>query len=150
MKLRESVLSPSGATVLGLYVYTAGAQAENEVKRHDLFRAIVPHLIGTPAIVSARPGISQTRLAEYLGCERATAGKQVAACLRRGWIRREDSPFDGRKFSLFITPKGTRMLRSVACIIPQHEREYTAPLTAEERETLKTLLLKLIAKGDHR
>lgn len=146
LKLRESVLSPNGATVLGLYVYTAGVQAENLVKRHPLFRAIVPHLIGTPAIVAARPGISQTGLAQYLGCERATAGKQVAACLSRGWIRRESSPYDKRKFSLYITPKGERMLREVVRIIPQHEREYTAPLTPGERETLKRLLLKLISR----
>lgn len=145
LRIRESVLSPSGATVLGLYVYTAGVQAENEVKRSPVFRAIVPHLIGTPAIISARPGISQTQLAQYLGCERATAGKQVAECLRRGWIRRVISPDDKRKFSLYITPKGTDMLRNVVRVIPQHEREYTAPLTADERETLKRLLLKLIA-----
>lgn len=146
LKLLESVLSPSGATVLALYVYTAGVQAEVHVKRHDLYRTIVPHLIGTPAIVSALPGISQAQLAQYLGCERATAGIQVVACLKRGWIRREDSPHDRRKFSLYVTPKGERMLREVVRIIPQHERDYTAPLTQAERETLKRLLLKLIAR----
>lgn len=146
LQLLESVLSPEGETVLGLYVYSAGTQLEHEVRQHSTYRAIVPYLIGTPAIVSARPGISQTELAQYLGCERATAGKQVAACMKRGWIRREDSPQDKRKFSLYITPKGAQMLRNVVRIIPQHEREYTSVLTANERETLKRLLLKLLAR----
>ena len=146
LRILESVLSPSGETVLGLYVYSAGAQLDNEVRQHPVFRAIVPYLIGTPAIVSAKPGISQTELAKYLACERATAGKQVAACMTHGWIRREACPQDKRKLQLFITPKGKKMLRAAISVIPQHEREYTSTLTSSERETLKHLLLKLVSK----
>jgi DNA-binding MarR family transcriptional regulator len=62
----------------------------------------------------------------------------------RGWIRREVSPYDKRRFSLYITLKGERMLREVAQIIPRHERKYTSVLTEQERATLNGLLRKLI------
>jgi len=144
LALLERTLCPTGETVLGLYIYTAGVELLQGLSRSRVYRAIIPYLIGAPAIVCVRPGLSQTELARYLGVERATVGKQVAGCLRRGWIRREVSAHDRRRFSLYITPKGERMLREVAQIIPQHEREYTAMLTAEERETLKRLLRKLV------
>lgn len=144
LAILERALCPSGEMVLGLYVYSAGMNLLRGLSRDSCYRAIVPHLIGTPAMVLARPGLSQTDLARHLGVERATVGKQVAACLRHGWIRREVSPYDKRRFSLYITPKGERMMRDVSRIIPQHEREYTAQLTEDERKTLKRLLRKLI------
>lgn len=144
LALLERALCPTGETVLGLYVYTAGNTLLQGLSRNRTYRAIVPHLIGAPAVVSVRPGLSQTELAHFLGAERATIGKQVAACMKQGWIRREVSPHDKRRFSLYLTAKGERMLREVAQIIPRHEREFTAMLSGEERETLKRLLRKLI------
>lgn len=144
LALLEQALCPTGETVLGLYIYTASVQLFQSLNRNHTYRAIVPHLIGAPAIVSVRPGLSQSELGRYLGVERATSGKQVAACLKRGWIRREVSADDKRRYSLYITPKGQRMLGEVAQIIPRHEREHTAILTAEDRQTLKRLLHKLI------
>lgn len=142
--LLERAFSPSGDPVVGFFVYVAETTLMRSLKRRKLYHAIVPSLIGTPAILSARPGISQTELAAYLGIERATAGKQVAACLKRGWIRREVSAHDRRRFSLFITERGEQMLRRVASIIPQHENEFASALTPEERQTLKALMRKLI------
>ena len=144
LALLERAFNPSGEPVIGFYVYSAASTLIRGLNRNKRYRSIVPNLIGTPAILSARPGISQTELGEYLGLERATAGKQVAVCLKRGWIRREVSHQDRRRFALYITPKGERMLRTVSTIIPQHEREYTAALTADERLTLRRLLQKLI------
>ena len=144
LMMLERAFNPAGEPVIGFYVYSAATALIRGLNRNKIFRAIVPHLIGTPAVLSARPGISQTELAGYLGCERATAGKQVAVCLKRGWIRREVAHQDKRRFALYITPKGRRMLRKVSTIIPRHEREYTAALSAAERRTLRGLLQKLI------
>lgn len=144
LALLERAFNPSGEPVIGFYVYSASAALIRGLNRSKTYRAIVPNLIGTPAILLARPGISQTELGAYLGCERATAGKQVAVCLKRGWIRRVTAHQDRRRFALYITPKGERMLREVATIIPRHEREYTAALSADERRTLRRLLQKLI------
>ena len=77
--------------------------------------------------------------------ERATAGLQVAECVRHGWIKRVVSPQDKRRYELQITPKGERMLAEVRTIIAKHESEFLAPLSKDEREHLRELLAKLIS-----
>ena len=64
--LIQSVLSPSGAPVIGLYIYTANFLLLKSIGRSKDYRRIKPHLIGLPAILSVRPGLSQTELAIFL------------------------------------------------------------------------------------
>lgn len=144
LKLLERALSPSGEPVLGLYIHTAEQVLLHTLRSRRAYQAIVPHLIGTPAILSVRPGISQTELGHYLRCSRAAAGKQVVACIKRGWVRRDDSPQDKRRFLLYITPAGAQMLRESIRISPAHEEELAAALSDSERRMLRRLLHKLI------
>ena len=141
----EKALGSAGSLVLGLYIYSAAAAMERSQAWRPEYRKIKGHVIGTPSIVSLRPGISQTELAQLLSCERATAGLQVAECVRLGWIKRVLSPQDKRRYELQITPKGERMLAEVRQIIARHEAEFLAPLSRTERETLRNLLAKLIS-----
>jgi DNA-binding MarR family transcriptional regulator len=141
----EKALSTSGARVLGLYIYSASVMLQRSQTLRPEYRKIMGHVIGTPAIVSEMPGISQTELAQLLSCERATAGLQVAECVRKGWIRRVVSASDKRRYELQLTPKGERMLAEVRTIIARHEAEFLASLSQEERESLRRLLAKLIS-----
>ena len=142
----EKALGSAGSLVLGLYIYSAGLALQKSQTWRPEYRKIKGHVIGTPAIVASMPGISQTELAQLLDCERrATAGLQVAECVRLGWIRRVLSPHDKRRYELQITPKGERMLAEVRQIIARHEAEFLAPLSQGERETLRELLAKLIS-----
>ncbi len=141
----ENALGTNGSRVLGLYIYSAGFWLKHSQTERAEYRKIKSHVIGTPAIVSAMPGISQTELAQLLGCERATAGLQVAECVKLGWIKRVVSPNDKRRYELQITPKGERWLAEVRQVIAKHEAEFLAPLSQEERETLRELLAKLIS-----
>jgi DNA-binding MarR family transcriptional regulator len=141
----EKALGTSGSMVLGLYIHSASLMLKHSQTLRPEYRKIKGHVIGTPAIVSLMPGISQTELAELLHCERATAGLQVAECVRLGWIKRVLSPKDKRRYELQITPKGERMLAEVRQIIARHEAEFLAPLSKAERETLRELLAKLIS-----
>ena len=136
----EKALGSSGSLVLGLYIYSASLALQKSQTWRPEYRKIKGHVIGTPAIVASMPGISQTELAQLLDCERATAGLQVAECVRLGWIRRVLSPHDKRRYELQITPKGERMLAEVRQIIARHEAEFLAPLSKGERETLRELL----------
>ncbi len=141
----ETALGSAGSLVLGLYIHSASIALEKSQTWRAEYRKIKGHVIGTPAIVSLMPGISQTELAQLLNCERATAGLQVAECVRLGWIKRVVSPQDKRRYELQITPKGERMLAEVRQIIARHEAEFLAPLSKGEREQLRDLLAKLIS-----
>jgi DNA-binding MarR family transcriptional regulator len=141
----ERALSTSGDDVIGLYLHSAFVFLAHSQHLRPEYRKIRGHVIGTPAIVASMPGISQTELAGLLNCERATAGLQVAQCLRMRWIRRIVSAQDSRRYELHITPKGRRMLADVRVIIARHESEFFAPLSPPERKALRELLTKLIA-----
>jgi DNA-binding MarR family transcriptional regulator len=143
----ESVLSPSGEPVLGLYLHTVHILLINSVTRDPRFRHILPHLIGTPAILAQRPGLSQIELAALLGTTRANAGLQVAQCIRLGFVRRVVSRADARRYELFITPKGTKYLETAVQVVHEHEQEFGRALSPSERTTLRRLLMKVISGG---
>lgn len=142
----ESVLRPDGSPVLGLYLHTVNMLLMRSLSRSPLFRRILVHLIGTPALLARDPGLSQAELASFLGTERATAGLQVEQCLARGFVRRTRSNWDGRRYELRVTRAGLRMLAEVRRVIPEHEDLFARALTARERATLRRLLMKLIAE----
>lgn len=146
VKTIESVLGTDDDPVLGLYLHTVHIVLMKSVTRDRRFRSIMPHLIGTPSILSRHPGLSQIELAALLGTERATAGIQVAQCLAQGFVRRVRSSRDRRRYELYITQKGLELLTQARQAIREHEALFAANLTREERETLRLLLLKLIAR----
>lgn len=141
----ESVLCKGKDPVLGLYLHTVHILLIKSLGRNPRFRSITPHLIGTPAILSKHPGLSQVELAALLGTERATAGLQVAQCLTHGFVRRVASRTDRRRYELFVTPKGLRLLEDARNVIPDHENLFAGTLTTSERNTLRQLLLRLIS-----
>ena len=141
----ESVLGSKGP-VLGLYLHTVHILLLKSLSRNPRFRSIKPHLIGTPSLLSKHPGLSQIELAALLGTERATAGLQVAQCIKDGYVKRVVSHGDRRRYELYVTTKGLRLLADARKVIPDHEDLFAEALSAAERDTLRQLLLKLIAR----
>lgn len=142
----EAALS-SGDPVLGLYLHTVHILLIKTLSRNPRFKSIMPHLIGTPSLLSKHPGLSQVELAALLGTERATAGQQVAQCIKKGFVRRAVAHNDRRQYELYVTPEGLRLLENARKVIPEHEDKFAEPLSKEERATLRGLLMKLIARA---
>jgi DNA-binding MarR family transcriptional regulator len=141
----ESVLGSRGP-VLGLYLHTVHILLMKSVSRNPRFKSIKPHLIGTPALLAKHPGLSQIELAALLGTERATAGLQVAQCIKDGYVKRVVCAGDRRRYELYVTQKGMQLLADARKAIPEHENLFAQGLNAEERETLRRLLMKLIVQ----
>jgi DNA-binding MarR family transcriptional regulator len=140
----EAELSPTQEPVLGLYLHVAYmsvmAGFGRQVGRGD----ITPNLIGVLALLHQRPGMSQAELARLIGLERATVGVQIARAISKGYVRRDNSRHDGRRYALYITPRGQQMLLALRQRIPAHEKRVGARLTYEERLQLRALLDKLV------
>lgn len=148
VEIINAVLNPNAEPILGLYVYAAADRILRSLRQDAEYRPIMAHIIGTPAVLSAQPGINQSELAQLLGCERMTAGLQVEECIRRGWVRRKVSLTDRRAYELYITSAGARMLNRAVPIIAKHENLLSTGLTTQERSKLCSLLKKLIAALD--
>ena len=142
----EAALS-SGEPVLGLYLHTVHIHLLKSLSRDPRFKSIMPHLIGTPALLAKHPGLSQVELASLLGTERATAGLQVAQCIKKGLVRRVVASHDRRQYELYVTKAGLRLVENARRVIPEHERMFAETLTKEERATLRGLLMRLIARS---
>jgi DNA-binding MarR family transcriptional regulator len=140
----ESAISPSGAPVIGLYLFMAYGRLLRSMGRGTPFAAINPAAIGVPALLKSHPGLSQTELADLMGVERMTAGMQVEQCIKAGLVRRRRSTSDRRKYMLHVTSKGLANLRRIAGIIPLHEQSLFGRLSARERKALYRILGKLI------
>jgi MarR family transcriptional regulator, organic hydroperoxide resistance regulator len=143
---RESRRSNRADPVLGAYLHTVHILLLKTLTRNARFRSIMPHLIGTPALLSKHPGMSQIELAALLGTERASAGMQVSQCIDKGFVRRSVSNDDRRRYELYVTPKGLRLLADARKVIPEHEDLFAGALSRKEREELRRLLLKLITR----
>src|SRR5580700_5080834 len=58
--LINAALSPSGAPVIGLHIYLANIVVLKSLTSDKAYHVLAPHLFATPAILSFRPGLSQT------------------------------------------------------------------------------------------
>jgi DNA-binding MarR family transcriptional regulator len=144
VRLVEQAISPSGAPVVGLQLFMAYGRLARSMAKGTAFATIKPASIGVPSLLQARPGLSQTELADLLGVQRMTAGTQVEECIRRRLVRRSRSSEDRRKYELFVTTRGRNYLKRVARLIPLHEQYLFGGLTQRERASLHRILRKLI------
>lgn len=144
VRLIERAISPRGAPVIGLHLFMAFGWLARSMARGSRFSVIKPAAIGVPALLKAHPGLSQTELADLMGVERMTAGVQVGRCIRNGWVRRERSVTDRRKYRLYVTAKGLTNLRRIAALIPQHERYLFGSLSRQDQAALYRILRRLI------
>ena len=140
----EAQLSPGGEPVLGLYLHVAYLTVMSSFGRKVGHGQVTPAIIGVIAMLAERPGINQAELARLIGLERATIGTTVARAMAAGFVVRDDAHGDARSYSLSLSPRGEKMLRTIRQRIAEHEKAAGALLTASERRTLRTLLHKLV------
>jgi len=107
---------------------------------------ITPGLFGMLHVIAANPGLGQSRLAEAMEVDRSTIVKVVDQLEGRGLIVREPSPVDKRSHCLGLTERGRKALRRLEGLVLQHEDEFTKVLTADERQFLIRLLIRLYSQ----
>ncbi len=117
-----------------------------QVRAFDLFFEMLSPLDMSPARVTAlsliamNPGTNQAALAKELGVAGPSVLKLVDALEGAGWIRRVEVEGDRRRYSLEITEEGQQRLGTLSERLEEYEVRMSAGLSAEERETLMSLL----------
>ena len=94
-------------------------------------------------LIEAFPQIAQTDLAERLQMDRATTMAIVNRLQSRELLTRGKSQTDKRKQILTLTATGQETLANAKLAIAQHESWLNARFTDEERETLRSLLMRI-------
>ena len=94
-------------------------------------------------LVDAQPGVTQQELVERTSVDPSSMVAIVDGLEEAGLAERRTHPDDRRKRTVHLTARGRGALQRGRSAIARGQEELQAPLTAEERETLRGLLRKL-------
>lgn len=95
------------------------------------------------SMIITNPGIAPSRLAEMLRMERSNLVVVIDELESRELITRKQMKTDRRRYELTATMRGRRLRDKAAREIVSGEQKLLAPLSAEERTQLVSLLNKI-------
>jgi DNA-binding MarR family transcriptional regulator len=83
-------------------------------------------------------------LASHLGLDRSSVTGLVDRAAKRGLVRRQPRPEDGRGIQVCLTQDGTRLLDNVWEPVVARLRELSQVLSGRERSVLVALVRKVL------
>lgn len=115
---------------------------------HERFSdvGLSPVAYATLATIDRNPGVRQGRAAMELGLQESNMASLIKDLVARKLVRRVRSSNDGRVYGLILTKGGKEFIRRMNIRALELDRDYTAMLTKEERDTLLRLLRKILSE----
>jgi DNA-binding MarR family transcriptional regulator len=130
-------------TLLGYHVRRAQVAIWRDFVRSVARGRIRPGLFSVLVLAEANPGIAQFELARQLAIDKASVVALIDKLERARLITRRRSTVDRRRHGLFVSPYGTRQLKTLMRDIARHEQRFRDRLTALELRQLIELLKRL-------
>ena len=96
------------------------------------------------ALLGAEGPLSQQALGERIACDRTTMVELMDELESRGLTERRRNPSDRRAYAIELTEHGRSVLADAQERLGEAEEAMFAPLSPEERERLRGLLLRLL------
>ena len=143
--MNDDALPPPDALheVLGFHIRLAHGAVYRHFSETFANLGLTQKQVSVMWLIEAFPQIAQTDLAERLQMDRATTMAIVNRLQARELLTRGKSQTDKRKQILTLTATGQETLANAKLAIAQHESWLNARFTDEERETLRSLLMRI-------
>lgn len=109
-----------------------------------------PYHYAVLALLEEEPPETQAMIADALGYDRSHLVGMLDELEERGLIERKRDPADRRRHLVSLTPEGKKASTRLRAVIKQVEEDFFAPLDAQQREQLKSLLGELASYHDVR
>jgi DNA-binding MarR family transcriptional regulator len=107
-----------------------------------------PPLFGVLTLIDSRPGLTQRELVAGSLIDASSMVAVLDELEAAGLAERRVHPSDRRKHALHLTAKGRRTLARARVLAADFAEDLLAPLSDDERETLRLLLRKLAGVED--
>ncbi len=99
-------------------------------------------------VIEHNPGINQTELSGALAIKRANLVGMINELEARGLAERRRAAGDQRTFGMFLTERGTTLMRDLHATVREHERRVTKKLGRNGRDQLSALLSTFKARAE--
>ena len=126
--------------------FAAKSRSLDEYERYGLS----PYHHAILALLEGSVPETQAEIADALGYDRGTLVGLLDELEEQKLVERKRDPDDRRRHLVRITGDGKRTLAKLRALARRLEDEFLAPLDAEQREQLHTLLLVLAARHEPR
>jgi DNA-binding MarR family transcriptional regulator len=120
-----------------------GSHAAIKFKEQMAGLGVTPQTAGILRLLSMHEGTSQQDLSARLGIHPSRLVALVDELERQAWVERTQNASDRRQYALLLTDLGKQILVKIGHAARRHQDALCASLTAEERETLCGLLMKI-------
>lgn len=128
---------------LGYQIRQAQAAIFRDLAANTAALNVTPGEYGLLSLVDANPGISQIDLAQVYGLDKSTLSLAVTRLHKRGLVRRTRSADDGRYYSLWLTPSGSRLLAGARAYVEAQEKAMDRVLRPGERAHILDILERI-------
>ena len=107
---------------------------------------LTPPQFGILHMLMHSDAMDQARLARGLGLDKVTVLHVVRGLEARGWLTRQASVTDRRKWALTLSEEGKSVYLQAQALAHQASEQLLSPLNTEEQQQL-TLLLEKLCQG---
>jgi MarR family transcriptional regulator, lower aerobic nicotinate degradation pathway regulator len=108
---------------------------------------LAPPQIAILQVLEGEGMMRQARLTDRTRIGKATMVGLLNELEEQGLIERRASASDKRAFDIYLTEKGGERVRQVAEISQEAEDQFYGVLSAQERQTLRALLSRLVTRA---
>ena len=112
---------------------------KEQFERYDL----TPQQFGLLRFLWEEDGLTQVELSNRSQIDRTTIGGLIDRLEQSGLLKRLPHPDDRRAYRISLSATGKKLEAELTPLAEELHRKILAPLTAEEIETLTTILRKL-------